>query len=464
LSRWGKIRQELTNGTIESLMPGLDILERASLVGIDPADRVFAFNGSTYVGMPGAMPDRTERVEPGFLGVTTGGMKDNSVVFACVRARMTVFSEARFRWRQIRNGKPGDMFGTPELSLLEHPWPGGTTGDLLARMILDADLAGNSYWINRGGILKRLRPDWVYIVRGVPGNPKAHVESTDSTILGYIYWPGGFAEKTEPEVFFPDEVAHFAPIPDPEASYKGMSWMTPIIREMSADNAATHHKLKFFENGATLNYILRFDPTLTPEDVQEFLHAFESAHAGVDNAYRVTGIGGGADISTIGADLRQLDFKQVQGAGETRIAAAAGIPPIMVGLSEGLQSATYSNYGQARRHFGDNTLRPLWRNAAASISQILDVPVGAELWYDDSAIAFLREDKTEQAKILSLEASMMQTLINQGWKPESVQSAMLAGGDWSVLEHTGLYSVQLQPPMPEGEPETAVATVEKVEE
>jgi phage portal protein BeeE len=428
-------------------MPGSDVLERASLLGIDAADRSFAFAGRQYYGVPTDIPPKTERIEPGFLNLSTAGMKGNAVLYACLRARMSVFSEARFQWRRITNGRPGDLFGTVDLRPLENPWPGGTTGDLLARMILDADLAGNSYWTIRDGALRRLRPDWVYIVRGVPRDASAPVDAIESTILGYLYWPGGYAGAGEPEVLMPNEVAHFAPIPDPEAAYKGMSWITPILRELNADNAATDHKLNFFERGATLQYVIRFDPTLTPDQVRGFLGAFEEAHAGVHNAYRVTGIGGGADISTIGADLRQLDFKQVQGAGETRIAAAAGVPPIIVGLSEGLQAATYSNYSQARRHYADNTLRPLWRNAAASLATILNVPPGAELWYDDRDIAFLREDKTEQSQILSLQASTMQTLINSGWTPESVQKAVLAGGDWGMLAHTGLYSVQLQPPV-----------------
>jgi hypothetical protein len=59
--------------------------------------------------------------------------------------------------------------------------------------------------------------------------------------------------------------------------------------------------------------------------------------------------------------MKQIDFKVTQGHGETRIAAAAGVPPIIVGLSEGLEAATYSNYGQARRRFADVTMRPLWR-------------------------------------------------------------------------------------------------------
>ena len=31
------------------------------------------------------------------------------------------------------------------------------------------------------------------------------------------------------------------------------------------------------------------------------------------------------------ANLKELDFKSTQGAGETRIAAAAGVPPVIVG-------------------------------------------------------------------------------------------------------------------------------------
>src|SRR5690554_7182910 len=49
-------------------------------------------------------------------------------------------------------------------------------------------------------------------------------------------------------------------------------------------------------------------------------------------------------------------------------------------LSEGLQAATYSNYGQARRHFGDMWARPQWRSICAALETILPVPEGARLW------------------------------------------------------------------------------------
>ena len=115
-------------------------------------------------------------------------------------------------------------------------------------------------------------------------------------------------------------------------------------------------------------------------------------------AYKTMYLAGGADVTIVGSDLKQLDFKLTQGAGETRIAAAAGVPPIIVGLSEGLQAATYSNYGQARRRFSDLTMRPLWGNVVGSLATIVPVPGGAELWYDDRDIPFLAEDRKDEAR------------------------------------------------------------------
>jgi Phage portal protein len=440
-----------------------DTLERASILGLDAADQTFNFAGRQYYGIPTDVPNRTERIDPSFAGFATGAMKGNAVVFQCMRARFSIFAQARFQFRRMTNGRPGDLFGTAELAPLEIPWTNGTTGDLLTRMIIDADLAGNSYWTLRGGSLRRLRPDWVYILRGVPNQPDANVDAVESEIVGYVYWPGGPygpAEREEMEYFLPEEICHFAPIPDPEATWKGMSWITPLIREVQGDNAATDHRNAFFANGATLQTLFKYDPDLGVDEVRELKLLFEEQHQGVSNAYRSLHIGGGVDATVIGTDLKQIDFSQVTGRVETRIAGAAGVPPIIVGLSEGLQAATYSNYSQAKRAYADITLRFLWENAAGSLAVLLSVPPGAVLWYDDRDIAFLREDRVEQAQILQTNASTLQTLINSGWEPESARDALLANGDWSMLKHSGLYSVQLQLPVPEQpEPEPVPAAL-----
>jgi hypothetical protein len=158
-------------------------------------------------------------------------------------------------------------------------------------------------------------------------------------------------------------------------------------------------------------------------------------------------VGGGADVTVVGADMRALDFKAIQGADETRIAAAARVHPVIVGLSEGLQGSSLNqgNFSAAKRLFAEGTLMPLWRGAAAALTPLLRVPGGARLWYDTRDIAFLREDARDAAEIQGVESRTIRTLLDAGFTADSVQAAVLAQ-DWSLLTHSGLFSVQLQAP------------------
>jgi phage portal protein BeeE len=411
------------------------------------------FGGTTYpLTLNQTLIGNRETPAPGYSGLVQWAYQANPVVFACHQVRQSLFSEARFQFRQVRNGRPGDLFGTAALRVLEQPWPNGTTGDLLAHMIQDADLAGNAFVTRTGDRLARLRPDWVTIVMGSERDPDVGAWDPESEVLGYVYTPGGPGSGRAPVFLDRSVVAHFAPTPDPLSPYRGMSWLTPVLREIGADVAMTDHKSAFLEHGATPNMVVSLDPAITTAQFNAWKDAFDAGHTGVQNAYKTLFLGGGAKVEVVGKDLQQLDFKQVQGAGETRIAAAAGVPPVIVGLSEGLQAATYSNYSQARRRFADGTMRPLWRNVSASLATVVAVPGGAELWVDDRDIAFLRDDAKDVSEIQSTDAQAIKTLVDSGFDPASVVDAITAG-DLERLKHTGLYSVQLQPPQPEGPPE-----------
>jgi phage portal protein BeeE len=388
-----------------------------------------------------------EKATPDFAGLAAQMMGRNSIVWSCMLARQSVFSAVRFQWQRFNQGRPSEMFGTQDLAVLEEPWTGGTTQDLLARMLIDADLAGNSYWTTMAGAAVRMRPDWVDIAlaaripAGVPGAPQLGWER-----LGYAYYEDG-DRGHEPVVLLPEQVVHFAPLPDPLATYRGMSWLSPLIREIEADNLMTGHRRQFFQHGATPNLIVKHAPGTNPDQAKAFKDRLDAEYGGVENAYKTMHIGGGADVTIAGRDFQQIDFKAVQGHGETRIAAAAGVPPIIAGFSEGLSSATYSNYAQARRRFADGTIHPLWGNAAGSLSKLVrKAPAGVRLWYDARDVAFLREDSKDAADIAQTQAATMRQLIDAGYKPDAVIHAVTSG-DMSLLagQHSGLYSVQLQP-------------------
>jgi phage portal protein BeeE len=212
-------------------------------------------------------------------------------------------------------------------------------------------------------------------------------------------------------------------------------------------SAATRHKATFFEQGANLGYVVTLDPDgkMNPGQFNKWVETFKTGHEGIENAYKTLFLSAGADVKVVGTNFRDLDLKGVQGHGETRICSAAGVPAIIAGVSEGLESATYSNYAQARRAFADLTMRPMWRDFASSMQSIIDVPSDSRLWYDDRDIPFLQEDLTDAVTINQIQAATITMYVREGYTSESAIAAVI-NQDPTMLVHTGLVSVQLQTP------------------
>ena len=109
----------------------------------------------------------------------TDGNEDLAGLLPAVRAEIAVAaaecdadattaakpSDPLFRLRIGRWGMANeDLAGLiclrdPRLRVLEEPWPGGTSGELLARMEQDVSWAGNAYIWDAGDRLVRWRPD-----------------------------------------------------------------------------------------------------------------------------------------------------------------------------------------------------------------------------------------------------------------------------------------------------------------
>jgi hypothetical protein len=407
-------------------------------------------------------PER-ERIENDFEGYVEGAYKQCGIVFACILTRHLVFSQAPLMFQQLDRGKPVRLFSNPSLDLLRKPWTNATTADLLTRMEIDVSLAGNFYATladDQGRIGKAatgpgqrispLRPDWITIIVGSrTGDPRA----ADAHPVGYIYEPPstGRGVQSTPVLLMPDEVCHYIQDPDPTARYRGMSWLTPVLREIAGDRAATTHKLRFFECGTQLGTIVTLDKDVSVEDFDEFVDRFLAQHEGADNAYKTLALGGGADVTVVGSNLVQADFKVTQGAGETRIAAASGVGAIVAQFSEGMQGSSLNagNYGAARRRAADVLFRRLWQAAASRLEVFAPPPApGVRLWYDEAQISFLQEDEQDAADIQYKKSQTIRNLTDAGFEPRSVVDAVEAD-DYSKLRHTGLFSVQLQPPMTE---------------
>lgn len=416
----------------------------------DWIEQSMKYQGQFYPLVGAQVNSAEESIENSFKGYVNGAYKSNGIVFAVCQARASVFTEMRFAFQKLDDGRPGDYQDGPSLRALETPWPGGTTGELLARAISDVDMCGNHYALVQhlpsGPRIRRLRPDWVTIILTAPPD-----KALASDIAGYVYKPGDTKDPDLWEVFPIDgsngTVAHWCPIPDPDAQYRGMSWLTPVLQEIMGDKAISRHKNKFFSNAATPNLAVSFKESVTPDQFQEFMRQMNAAHQGADNAYKTMYLGGGADVTVVGSDIKQMDFRTITGMGEVRIAAAGRVPPTIVGINDGLQGSSLNegNFRSAKDLLGDAVIRPLWRSLCACYSVLIDVPTGTRLWYDDRDVAFLLEDRKRLADMQVSQVTAITRLVMNGFKPETAVRAVLEN-NMKYLEHTGLYSVQLLPP------------------
>lgn len=391
--------------------------------------------------------------------------KGNGLVFQLIMARKRVFSQIRFQFREFNTSstsgtRPGKLFGTSDLAILETPWPNGSTGQLLGHAEVHSSLAGNFYgtmadaegrigraaWNSPTRFIAKMRPDWVTLLIDAPSG---NLWNVDARVIGLAFHPPGM-EGDRALVLAPDEFCHYAPIPDPAARWRGMSWLTPVIREIQGDNAATGFKNAFYANAATPKMAVKVDSNMEDDEFDAFVTKFRQVNEGKNNAFKTLFLANGADATPLSASLRDLDFSAIQSKGETRLAGAAGVHPSMAGLSEGLQgpSLNTGNFGAARRIFVDSTMRDLWSQVAVAFQAFCPAPRPlSHLWYDDRDIPFLREDARDGAEVQGILTSAINTLITSGWEPDAATQAVMSR-DFGLLlgHHTGLFSVQLQPP------------------
>jgi phage portal protein BeeE len=388
-------------------------------------------SGASILTTSYASPDR-EPVLPQLAAFAQESNSSSAIVFSAILNRMALFSEARFTF-QAKDDK--HLFGTTALAKLETPFgPNSTTGHLLARMEQDAFLAGQAYiWDPPGeDRLIRLRPDWVTIV-------SARVQMDTGWYRRKIgYWfeePKSLMERSDGFMVPAEECVHWAPQPDPAADFRGMSWLTPIWRDVAGDSGMASYKIKYLENAASPNMLIKYAQKLQPGSVDRIRERVTARYAGADNAFKTLILDQGADATVIGQGLGQMDFGTVSSVGVERILAAANVPGVLVGL-EPLRGAG-RGYQESMQKFGNLFARPKWRSVCGALSQIVDVPGGNRLWFDTADIAALQDGEMERGQAALVRAQALLALVQAGYTHESAIAAVDAM-DLSQLKAGGI--------------------------
>jgi hypothetical protein len=438
---------------------------RRSITTLDGLADTMQFGGHTYpLGLQFSMPgSKHVDIDHNFDAYVSATHRQHGVVSACVLARALLLSQVRFRWRDVTDGPQAQTYGTEALAPLERPSPWLTRPRLLMQAEQHVSYGGNAYFhLAASGRLRLLRPDWLTVVIGSDQDPDTPADQLDGEVVGYLYRPGGLGALGTGQVVPASEVAHWAPEPDPRTPWLGESWVTSVLKDIITDRQAGDHLAKFFENAGTPNLVFSLDKSVNQEGVRKFAAMVDGGHTGVDNAYRNLFLGGGASVNVVGSRVGDLAYKDITGGFETRIAARARIPAAILGIREGLAGSALNagNYSSARRAWSDGWFSPTADGLCAALEAIITPPnTTSELTFDAARVMFLQEDRKDEAEIQTASAATIRQLIEAGFEPASAVEAVRTG-DFSVLRHTGMTSVQLQAPGADG----AATAAEPVEE
>ncbi len=331
----------------------------------------------------------------------------NSAVAASLGVLARTFSEPPLLVLDKRTGKVLDDH--PLSNLLRMPYNPLLWGDVDDEPMSQSELlmytmyykgaGGNCYW-------RKIRARDGRVIALVPyhdGNV-SFLPTTKKRVQGYRFNNGARYEE-----LMPREIVHLKWLSvDFDNPVKALSPIVMAGREIGSESAAQAYVAGLLENDAMPRTIfsLPADVNINDKQMAEMKEEVKKKFGGKNFGLPAV-LAGGMTVQRLSLGLNELQLDQLMKIPETRIAAVLGVPAIVAGLGVGLDSATYSNFGQAMKVFTDYTLVPLWRSAAEQIQESMrsEYEDGENLIvkFDTSRVMALQEKENEkQARVLSL--------------------------------------------------------------
>lgn len=327
-----------------------------------------------------------------------GGYANHAIVFACIWKLMISFLEAPIM-TGTETDKGWEEQPTDELALLKNPSLALSPFEFWSYHIAHMDLTGASFmWLWRDKGTKTIREMWPIPTSWVSVAPLMQtVEGDDRRFISHYV-------ITIPNSSYQTRVEHndmvFCRFVDP-SSFTGYSGpFQAAYKDYKTDVEREDYIVEMLDNNRVPGLILKQEMDWTDQqkiDMREVLKD-KLGKGKRGSPLLLSGIGAGIEIPT---PLKDLDWPGLAGMSESRICAAFGIPPIIVGARVGLEHATYSNYAVAEKIFYRGTMTGIWMATAAALTTGLYRTEGndeTEVRFNLTKVRSLREDQTEEAK------------------------------------------------------------------
>jgi len=250
----------------------------------------------------------------------------------------------------------------PIISLLARPNPEDTLEEILAEIVVDLHLYGDSY---------------IEIVRNKLGNPVALYNiyapsmrvqvDAHGSVQGYIQKPMGMLSSSGAVAKFkPNEVAHFR-LPNPGNEVYGLSPLESLSIVIETDLYAQDYNRNFFKNHAVPRLHVDLGNCTLPQ-LKRIREYFAHEIQGTENAHKTIVTEGGAKITPIGTKPNDMEFLNQRKFSRNEIASVFGVPPTKLGVFEDVNRASSQ---ESDKSFKSEKIIPLQRMLAKKINSTI---------------------------------------------------------------------------------------------
>ncbi len=294
------------------------------------------------------------------------GYRKNVVAYRCVRE--VARACASVPWLLYKGSRELDTH--PLLDLLRRPNPRQSGPELIEAAIGHLLLSGNAYLEvvrpddDAPRELYALRPDRMRIVPDVSGVPRAYRYEVEGRSVDWPVDPiSGVSDVLH--------VRDFHPLDD----WYGLSPIEAAAAAIDQHNAAAEHNAALLQNGARPSGALVFRTDPGPDGIRRVEEALLDRTQGPKQAGRPLVLGGDVDWKELGFSPKDMDFAELKAQAAREIAAAFGVPHLLVVSGE----ATYSNRADARLELWEHTVIPLLDRVSSALSTWLGPMFGENL-------------------------------------------------------------------------------------
>lgn len=328
--------------------------------------------------------------EVSFRTFADRGYAGNILAYACVHRLAQSAAEAVPRaYTYDASGKKTWLPDKHPLNvLLRRPNPELSAYDWVEAIVAMLNIAGNSYWekersrVGRVVALWHMRPD-----RTQP------VPSDDHTIRAYRYTVGSESVLVPAKNVI--HLKYFHPTND----YEGLSPMQVAARRIDVDSLSTDYTRAFFDNRSVPASLVIVKKKLLPAEAERIKTEWKQRFS--RNFHDVAVVDQDMTFQPVGVNNRDADLGGINLESQAQICSVFGVPPILAGLRVGLENSPWSNVGEARRSFWEDTLVPQLRRLEEALTVGLAREFGPDVYigFDTASVVALRENKTQMHEI-----------------------------------------------------------------